>query len=238
MAKTTTTQLNGKRDISIPYRFTCNYCGHVNHKTLERLVIGTVSRRGSIEANANVPMEQALENQLDANTQKEIRDCQQVIADYAARLRAGTQFQPSEGRVSAVGPYIHTLPFDGVCAACRRRQAWDMEPILKDMPKRPVPEEPKWKNVVRVIALIIAIPVPLALIILSVLTSFLPAKTALIGAVACFLAGSIVAGMLSPNRAAGKRADLEYQVQYLTEKLGAEPNLEENLPVIAVKGEK
>ena len=231
--KTVRTSMSGHTEIDIPYSFTCNYCGKRNNKVCKEWVIGSFSKSGSWQGpDADQVFERGLENNLEENAKESVKRKKRELDAFTERVRAGDGFKPIRG--GATGLHIPTLPsgFDGVCDACGKRQAWDFWPILKEAPEMPANEEPKWKGVLGVILLIVAFVVPIVLLVLALAFESLPIRPAIIAAGICFLTGIIALLALSPSHEAEKRAKMEYQSNYLMEKLGSEPNLPENLPII------
>lgn len=245
MATITTTHFTGKKEYTIPYRFTCNYCGQVNRKEAERSALAGSIERGKITStDVRATMaENAIGKRLEEKIQEDINQCRQEIDDYAAALREGNPIRLVQGRFDIA--YAHQIPscFDGVCAACGRKQAWDLPSLLpkdmEDIPKRPKAEDPKWKSVLHIVGLICLLIIPLVILILLGATSLLPeAGTALIVGGVSLVAGIILLAITSPDTADEKKKDMEFLEQYLVEKLGSEPNLPENLPVIMIDERK
>lgn len=247
MATITTTHFTGRKEFKIPYRFTCNYCGQVNRKEVEQVVYAGSIERGNITATdfrATV-VDNAIEKRLEERKNERIDQCRREIADYAAALREGTPIKLVQNKIDF--SYAHRVPygFDGVCVACGRKQAWVMPSLLpkdmEDIPKRPKEEEtePKWKRVLHsvlgIVVLLCMVVIPVGILILLGTTSLLPnVGTALIVGGVSFVVGIVILALNSPDKAEEKKKDMEFLEQYLVEKLGSEPNLVKNLPVITM----
>lgn len=109
--RTVTTTAKG----TLPYHFTCNYCGCRNDKEAEISGVATGGQSMGVEALRD------LRGEPDRYRER--------IRAYAQRLRAGDDLLG--GKFDALTYYnqsIVLLGLDGKCARCGKTQAWAVDP--------------------------------------------------------------------------------------------------------------
>lgn len=222
-----TTVTTAKKNITIPYRFKCNYCGHLCEGQKRETVFGSFAKPGLYDYGFREGFERGAERELEKNIDECIRHHAETVASYAARLRCKEPLNPVDGGHPDGGLFL-----DGRCPACGRYQVWDTGSLLEDMPPMPSIERPKGKviaNSVFTLAALLCLP---GVLVLLASASFSP-KTVLITAGVIFVA-SIVGAVAT---SIPKEEDLrkEYKKKYLAEKMASEPNDPENLPDLGVR---
>ena len=222
-----TTVTTASKDISIPYSFKCNYCGHLCAGQKIETVYGSFAKSGLYDDGFREGFERGAESELEKNIEDHIIHRAWAVESYAARLRCNEPLNPVVWGHPAGGLFM-----DGHCPACGRYQVWDTESLLRDMPPMPSIERSKSKATANTVFKLAGIIGTIGMIAIIGLTSF-PPKTGLI--IAGVILITCIVGALatsSPDEGALREA---YKKKYLTEKLASEPNDPDNLPALGVK---